>query len=67
MWQALEPKNDPDELTGAVAGRGEVHETDDDSMGRNPEAREAATPDAHTARRSDQPLASRTSSRLAVT
>ena len=34
-------ESNPNELTGAVAGRGEVHETDDDPMGRNPDAGQA--------------------------
>jgi transposase len=31
----------PNELTGAIVGRGEVHETDDDPMGQNPDAGQA--------------------------
>ena len=64
--RALEPKDNPNELTGAVAGRGEVYKPDGDSTGRNPEAREAASVNALKARAVDQPLASRTSSRPAV-
>lgn len=45
--------SEPKQTVGAVAGRGEVQETDDDSVGRNPEARKAASVNVLKARAVD--------------
>src|ERR1039457_3933440 len=70
VWQsarrAPESNDNQDRLPGLDAGRGEVHQADDEPTGRNPEAREAVWFNANKARFFDQPLASRTSSRPAV-
>lgn len=70
VWQSArrtpESSDNQDRLPGLDAGRGEVHQADDEPTGRNPEAREAVWYNAHKARFFDQPLASRTSSRPAV-
>jgi len=64
--RALEPRESQNGLTGADAGQRRGAQLDDDSTGRNPEAREAGATNALTARIIDQPLASRISSRPAV-
>src|SRR5450830_161398 len=70
VWQSArrtpESSDNQDRLPGLDAGRGDVHQADDEPTGRNPEAREAVWYNAHKARFFDQPLASRTSSRPAV-
>src|SRR5450756_531591 len=54
VWQSArrtpESSDNQDRLPGLDAGRGEVHQADDEPTGRNPEAREAVWYNAHKAR-----------------
>src|SRR5579863_6331965 len=45
--RAHEPSDNQNWLPGLDAGRGKVHETGDEPMGRNPEARKAVWYNAH--------------------